>query len=51
MVGRFKEILQSIHKKEMSEQKEILKQKFEEWKGKRAQIDDVLIFGLKFNHE
>ena len=45
---RMKEKLFEIHKKEFKEQKEILKTDFQEWKGDKAQIDDVLLVGIKF---
>ena len=43
----FKEILLSIRHEPMLKQEEILNQRFEEWKGKLDQIDDVLIIGVK----
>lgn len=47
MVGRFKEFLNSIINEEMKMQKEKLINFFNEWKGNRNQVDDVLIFGIK----
>ena len=44
---QFQEKLLEIHKKSMSEQKEILNKTFINWKGKFPQIDDVLIVGYK----
>ncbi len=41
------ELLVSIHKEPMSKQKEILEQRFNEWKGNLEQVDDVLILGIK----
>jgi CheY-like chemotaxis protein len=43
-----KELLLSIYHKPMCEQKEILIKKHEEWKGGRNQLDDILIFGLRY---
>ncbi len=45
---RFKELLVKIHQKPMQEQKEILNNIFEEWRGEKKQIDDVLVMGIKF---
>ncbi len=45
---RFHETILSITDKPMDEQKELLEQRFNEWKGTRwEQIDDVLVIGLK----
>ncbi len=43
-----KELLTGIYHKPMNEQKEILIQNHEEWKGNRSQLDDILIFGLRY---
>ncbi len=43
----FKELLKLIHDKELSEQKEILELTFEQWKGDREQVDDILIIGVR----
>jgi len=43
----FKKLLTAIHKLPMHEQKKILEEKFEEWKGKNDQIDDIMILGIK----
>ena len=42
-----KELLLSIQKKSMEEQKEILLETFETWKGNLDQVDDVLIIGVR----
>lgn len=44
---RFRKILKEIHKKPMSEQKNILDETFDEWKGETEQIDDILIIGIR----
>jgi len=44
---QLEDILLSIHQLPMEEQKEILNQKFENWKGILEQIDDVLLIGIK----
>lgn len=46
---RFKSLLQSIAHKNAEEQNQILAHDFYEWKGKQLQIDDVTVFGFKFN--
>jgi serine phosphatase RsbU (regulator of sigma subunit) len=43
----FKQLLLEIAEKPMPEQKEILDQTFEEWKGIYNQTDDVMIIGIK----
>ena len=42
----FKELLVSIHKLEVHEQKTVLDQTITEWKGERDQTDDILIAGI-----
>lgn len=44
---RFKELLLSVQGKSMEEQKRILEQNFTKWKRDVAQIDDVLVMGIK----
>ena len=45
---RFKNLLADIHKKSMPEQKEILEKEFQDWKKHSKQIDDILIFGIRY---
>lgn len=45
---KFKEFLLEIHKKSMAEQHFLIEKEFEEWKGNKKQIDDILIMGFKF---
>ncbi|RLD75352.1 MAG: hypothetical protein DRJ10_15425 [Bacteroidetes bacterium] len=45
---RFKELLVKIHHKPIMEQEGILDKVFEEWRGEKKQIDDVLVMGIKF---
>jgi serine phosphatase RsbU (regulator of sigma subunit) len=47
MAKRFKELLLSIYKKPMNEQKGILDNTLEEWKGEIDQIDDILVMGFR----
>jgi serine phosphatase RsbU (regulator of sigma subunit) len=41
------ELMVSNHDKTMSAQKQILKARFEEWKGELEQVDDVCIIGIR----
>jgi serine phosphatase RsbU (regulator of sigma subunit) len=45
--NRFKELLLDIFRLPMSEQKQVLERKIEEWKGELEQIDDILVLGIK----
>ena len=47
MTKRMKNLLVSISFHSMEEQHKILEKTFEEWKGNREQIDDVLVIGIK----
>jgi len=44
----FKNLLQSIHKLPMKEQKENLERVLLEWQGSLHQIDDILVIGLRY---
>ncbi|MBN2213850.1 MAG: SpoIIE family protein phosphatase [Bacteroidales bacterium] len=45
--GNLKELLLTIHRKPLAEQKEILDRTIEEWKGDLQQIDDIMVVGVK----
>ena len=47
MYKPFKELLISIHDKNMDKQKELLDKYFNEWKGNLEQVDDVCIMGVR----
>ncbi len=47
MSKQFKELLNNIHPKPMSEQKDILVDKLEKWQGNHEQIDDILVMGIR----
>jgi serine phosphatase RsbU (regulator of sigma subunit) len=47
MSARFKKLILSIQSEPMVEQKELLNKAFEEWRGRREQIDDVCVIGVK----
>ena len=44
----FRDLLLSISDKDMEEQKVILEEKFNEWRGEKTQIDDIVIIGIRF---
>jgi serine phosphatase RsbU (regulator of sigma subunit) len=46
MVKKLKELLLSIYHLPMKEQREILANTFEKWKGKHEQVDDILVIGF-----
>ncbi len=43
----FRQLLQSISKLGMEEQKKTLDQTITDWRGKRSQIDDILVIGIR----
>jgi serine phosphatase RsbU (regulator of sigma subunit)/Tfp pilus assembly protein PilF len=45
--SKLKEILLSIQNKSLVEQKQILSENFENWKGKLEQVDDVCVIGVR----
>ncbi|MBI5218696.1 MAG: tetratricopeptide repeat protein [Bacteroidia bacterium] len=45
---RFKRMLIEINKESMEKQREILDETLKKWRGSMEQIDDVLVFGVKF---
>ncbi len=47
MAKRFKEILLENHEKPMNQQKDILNNTIEKWKGDHEQVDDMLVIGFK----
>ena len=47
-MAKLKELLLKYNNLEMAEQRSVLKDNFEKWKGEYRQIDDVLIIGIKF---
>lgn len=44
----FKKLLLQIQNKQMDQQKTIIENTFEEWKGSLEQVDDVCIIGIRF---
>jgi serine phosphatase RsbU (regulator of sigma subunit) len=47
MTTRFKELLMQIHELPMVEQKNVLKEILEKWRGNLPQVDDVMVIGFK----
>jgi serine phosphatase RsbU (regulator of sigma subunit) len=47
MVNQFRTLLMRIHKMPMDQQKEILNQTIEEWRGGLEQVDDILVIGFR----
>lgn len=47
MTKRFQELLSSVSSHTATEQGQILRKTFEDWKGKKQQVDDVLLIGIK----
>lgn len=45
---RFKELLIQINREPMEKQKQLLLQRFEKHKGPMKQVDDILVFGMRF---
>ena len=43
----FKDLLCRIHQEGMGEQRKILEERFDEWKGSLDQVDDVLVIGVR----
>ena len=47
MTPRFRKLLLSISNQSMKEQKILLDEEFNRWKGEEEQVDDVLVIGFK----
>lgn len=47
MIKKFRELLLNIHSEPMMEQKEILNQVLDDWRGDVDQIDDILVIGIR----
>ena len=48
MVSKFKALLEDTSTEVMARQEAILKEQFNQWKGKKPQTDDVVIVGIEF---
>jgi hypothetical protein len=49
MQSQFRNLLLDIHRKPMPEQKRILDQSLEHWRGEEDQVDDILVMGMRVN--
>lgn len=49
MANQFRNLLLDIHRKPMPEQKRILDQTIEHWRGMEDQVDDILVMGMRVN--
>ena len=47
-IQKFNNLLSKIYVKSLSEQKEILEKEFQKWMHTNKQLDDVLVFGIKY---
>ncbi|MCK4919705.1 MAG: SpoIIE family protein phosphatase [Bacteroidales bacterium] len=47
MIKKFRELLLKIHQEPIHEQKDILNQVLEDWRGDYPQIDDILVIGIR----
>jgi serine phosphatase RsbU (regulator of sigma subunit)/tetratricopeptide (TPR) repeat protein len=47
MYKQLQDLLQRNHRSNMKQQKEILEDTFNKWRGDREQVDDVLVIGMK----
>ena len=47
MAKHFRDLLISVHKNPIANQKEILNKTIEEWRGQLDQVDDILVIGVK----
>jgi serine phosphatase RsbU (regulator of sigma subunit) len=47
MMKQFREMLLEINTYHMAEQKKILRERFNDWKGELEQVDDILIIGIE----
>ena len=50
MVRRLQKLLIDHRNKNMEEQLEVLINTFEEWKGNKEQVDDILVLGIKYQN-
>lgn len=48
LTKRFKSLLDEIKDKPMREQRELIKQSHDDWRGKYDQVDDILVIGIKY---
>jgi CheY-like chemotaxis protein/serine phosphatase RsbU (regulator of sigma subunit) len=51
MSTKFREYLREIYRQPMVNQKELLEEFYNNWKGENEQVDDVLVMGFKFDQQ
>jgi serine phosphatase RsbU (regulator of sigma subunit) len=49
MIGQFRNLLKQIHNKPMAEQKRLMDNTIEQWRGNLEQVDDILVMGFRVN--
>jgi len=49
MIKQFQNLIIEIHQKPLEEQKQILNNTLENWKGSQEQVDDILVIGFKID--
>ena len=49
--ANFKELLLEVVNKPLLEQRQIIEQTFDDWKGERKQLDDILVIGFKISFD
>jgi len=47
-LAQFKKLLLSIQDQTMNEQKAVLEETMQAWKGSQEQVDDILVMGIRF---
>lgn len=51
MAGRFKQLLNYVHREDLNEQRFLLKNELSEWMGSSEQVDDILIMGVRIDEK
>lgn len=47
MIGQFRSFLKKIHTKSLAEQKQLMDNTIEQWRGNLEQVDDILVIGFR----
>ena len=51
LTKRFKALLETIKSLPMSEQKELIKKDYDQWRGRYDQVDDILVIGIRYSSQ
>ena len=51
LTKRFKALLETIKNLPMSEQKELIKKDYDQWRGRYDQVDDILVIGIRYSSQ